>query len=325
MKYNFESGRSMVEILGTLTIIGVLSVGGIAEYSYAIDKYHANETLRDISLRTVDLITQASQGHTELSLAEWNKESTIYDFTNPSYSSNGLVKFDIGATKKIPQNVCQMIFDALTNTTAQIDINTNPANSKNDCQKDNSMTFYFQQSGSNGKSEPEEIPCTPACNANEYCDNGICTPRGCTANDCEIGFYCSTPKSSCTERFSEGAIGSCVALDFRSKEINGTTYYVAKSGSNWWDAAYQCEALGKKLEKNLSLISVEELVDRSNCISDECKRKDLTLSLYDWLNHFYIWTSNFSSNPCHTYDVSTSVGHVNLIQVYLKHGFAICR
>ena len=40
-----ESGRSMVEMLGVLAIIGVLSVGGIAGYTMAMNKYKANENL----------------------------------------------------------------------------------------------------------------------------------------------------------------------------------------------------------------------------------------------------------------------------------------
>ena len=42
---NLESGRSMVEILGTLAIIGVLSIGGIAGYNYGINKHRANQVL----------------------------------------------------------------------------------------------------------------------------------------------------------------------------------------------------------------------------------------------------------------------------------------
>ena len=37
-----ESGRSMVEILGVLAIIGVLSVGGIAGYTLSMRKHRAN-------------------------------------------------------------------------------------------------------------------------------------------------------------------------------------------------------------------------------------------------------------------------------------------
>ena len=42
-------GRSMVEMLGVLTIIGVLSVGAIAEYSKAMMKYKLNKQTEQIS------------------------------------------------------------------------------------------------------------------------------------------------------------------------------------------------------------------------------------------------------------------------------------
>ena len=40
-----QSGRSMVEMLGVLAIIGVLSVGAIAGYSKAMNKYKINKTI----------------------------------------------------------------------------------------------------------------------------------------------------------------------------------------------------------------------------------------------------------------------------------------
>lgn len=40
-----EDGRSMVEMLGVLAIIGVLSIGGIAGYSMAMNRYRANEII----------------------------------------------------------------------------------------------------------------------------------------------------------------------------------------------------------------------------------------------------------------------------------------
>lgn len=44
-----ESGRSMIEMLGVLAIIGVLSVGGISGYSKAMAKYKINQCLDQIS------------------------------------------------------------------------------------------------------------------------------------------------------------------------------------------------------------------------------------------------------------------------------------
>ncbi len=40
-----EQGRSMVEMLGVLAIIGVLSIGAIAGYTMAMNRYRANEIL----------------------------------------------------------------------------------------------------------------------------------------------------------------------------------------------------------------------------------------------------------------------------------------
>ncbi len=45
-----QSGRSMIEMLGVLAIICVLSVGGIAGYSKAIMKYRINKTIEQITL-----------------------------------------------------------------------------------------------------------------------------------------------------------------------------------------------------------------------------------------------------------------------------------
>ncbi len=44
-KENGEAGRSMVEMLGVLAIIGVLSIGGIAGYNMAMNRYRANEII----------------------------------------------------------------------------------------------------------------------------------------------------------------------------------------------------------------------------------------------------------------------------------------
>ena len=44
-----ENGRSMVEMLGVLAIIGVLSVGAIAGYSKAMMKYKLNKQTEQLS------------------------------------------------------------------------------------------------------------------------------------------------------------------------------------------------------------------------------------------------------------------------------------
>ena len=47
MYKNFEKGRSMIEMLGVLATIGVLSVGGIAGYSKAMEKFKVNKLMAE--------------------------------------------------------------------------------------------------------------------------------------------------------------------------------------------------------------------------------------------------------------------------------------
>lgn len=45
IKFVTQQGRSMVEMLGVLAIIGVLSIGGIAGYTMSMNRYKANQIL----------------------------------------------------------------------------------------------------------------------------------------------------------------------------------------------------------------------------------------------------------------------------------------
>ena len=62
MKNVNESGRSMVEMLGVLAIIGVLSIGGIAGYTMAMNRYRANEGLAAANLLRIEAIAQDKAG-----------------------------------------------------------------------------------------------------------------------------------------------------------------------------------------------------------------------------------------------------------------------
>ena len=52
-----ESGRSMIEMLGVLAIIGVLSVGGIAGYSQAMSKFKVSKTTDQVQTMVTNIRT----------------------------------------------------------------------------------------------------------------------------------------------------------------------------------------------------------------------------------------------------------------------------
>jgi len=90
-KFN-ENGRSMVEMLGVLAIIGVLSAGGLAGYSKAMFKHKLNSTMDQITMLVTNIRTMyGSQGNydglaanvTDLGIIPPVMGSTPSALTNP--------------------------------------------------------------------------------------------------------------------------------------------------------------------------------------------------------------------------------------------------
>ena len=59
-----EQGRSMIEMLGVLAIVGVLSVGGIAGYSKAMNKFKTNKVIDQVNMISTNIRTLYSSQRT---------------------------------------------------------------------------------------------------------------------------------------------------------------------------------------------------------------------------------------------------------------------
>lgn len=79
-----EDGRSMVEMLGVLAIIGMLSIGAIAGYTMAMNRYHANRLLE---LATKISASTQTVNATAKGRNEWNEamKSVYYEFGIDGY------------------------------------------------------------------------------------------------------------------------------------------------------------------------------------------------------------------------------------------------
>ena len=122
-------GRSMVEMLGVLAIIGVLSIGGLYGYSKAMERHRTNTALKDIE---VMVLATRDFYRNEKDATEVNEE-TLYNsgriekkehaFGHPIYIrvGNGPEFFSI-TYKSIPKRACTDILTAVWEGASKIDI-----------------------------------------------------------------------------------------------------------------------------------------------------------------------------------------------------------
>jgi len=100
--YNYDQrGRSMVEMLGVLAIIGVLSAGALAGYSQAMKKHKFNETTSQIIQIMSNLRTKFAHKSraTQLTLAQAIElgifpENMVKNATEVSNKYNGTVNLE---------------------------------------------------------------------------------------------------------------------------------------------------------------------------------------------------------------------------------------
>ena len=110
-----EGGRSMVEMLGVLAIIGVISIGAIGGYTYGMNRYRTNEILDGGNKRAYTVATQLSMG-LQPNLSEFKDYNTTAGGTFGD--TEGIKQWDgefgisiSGVTKPVCENLIRMIGD----------------------------------------------------------------------------------------------------------------------------------------------------------------------------------------------------------------------
>lgn len=107
--YKEQAGRSMIEMLGVLAIIGVLSVGGIAGYSKAMNKFKTNKVADNVSMLVANIKTLYAQ------------QKTYGGLTNESAVAMGVVPDELGTTKDLTNAFNGKVYISTADSTADDD------------------------------------------------------------------------------------------------------------------------------------------------------------------------------------------------------------
>ena len=328
-KFEKESGRSMVEMLGVLAIIGVLSVGGIAGYTTAMNKHRANQILNGASVRAIVASTQIQKGSETPTLGEF----TDNEVGGASFGTE--VKNEAGTgdwtttDKRFSLSLTGVDEKICTQMKATVGENSIIRNIDDNC---TTITYNNDLTPNDPEpSGPKGDECTDTCQNGATCVNGYCQcaeglwqpsdnsgngecktglTGDCTTNaDCEAGEYCKITGDNCTSPTT----GTCIALDNGTETTyNGKTFLYSSSDMSWWAARNWCLAHGK------SLVSLSDL----SCTTGDCEDWNALKAAF---GYSYFWT-NDSKSSCDAFSVNT---HSQLVysddRYYYYYFYALCR
>ncbi len=217
-----ESGRSMVEMLGVLAIIGVLSIGGIQGYTYAMNKYRANNVLNEVNMASHQLATELVTSRNVqkmLSLGNPYDNGTMtaenypfdYGCGNEGTTERACQQAEQGywvSVGGVTEKVCQNMLSesGFLPYVAETKLNGETVTDGENCaEEDNEIMFLFNADGSgelaenvggnNGNSDDEDEPTTPtvSCpeNTSEDGQGGFATTLTDEVTGKVLNCYCS--------------------------------------------------------------------------------------------------------------------------------------
>ena len=159
-----EAGRSMIEMLAVLVIVGILSITALAGLMSAWAKHKANLIVHDVVLMAVDLIQDHALG------SDFIPEADVL-YTIDTYDKSFTV-----TAKNISKRVCKKLLDM--NVSPFSDIYINDGNET--CGNENDIHFVPSK-----ENLGDVVPC-----GEKPCVHGRCINNTCQCEDGWIGTYC---------------------------------------------------------------------------------------------------------------------------------------
>ncbi len=226
-----ERGRSMVEMLGVLAVAGVLSIGGVAGYRYAIDKMNANDIINEVRKRAVTASQQRILGQ-NVNLSEYGDNGRIKGIhavtvTNDYAGDKGFFALTVSA---VPQRVCDEILKQDWAMPVETAVGGVVVDDDTACAAgDNEMLFAFANTLDNSRlpgagGEDDNEPELEPCGEGEYrLSTGECITD--PHPECEDGEFYNGYTSSCTVCPTEGSpVENNSAIEDTCEKCTGSRY-----------------------------------------------------------------------------------------------------
>ena len=243
-----QSGRSMVEMLGVLAVIGVLSIGALSAIRYILDKNTANDIMKEA-------LTQASEIKIRRRQKVHSSGEVKYAYGSEyiksrTYSENGL-ELILKTKNNISEAVCKKliseepvsIFDSITTTTGE-------------CKTYNTIVFTTDTTSLPTQGEFD------ACKNENCCGHGTCNPDTgyCECNDGWMGDRCCEQNCPLPDR-----VQTCLSLDneFDENGCISKQYYKVpcqEEFNEYCDANGECQECGTNMVLNS---------DKNGCVCKE--------------------------------------------------------
>ncbi len=222
----------MVEMLGVLAVIGVLSVGGIAGYTYGMNKYRTDEFTNQLNMYANVIAMQLAD----------NKEPSLDEFSDLPFDIElnifepDTANFFTLDTQNIPQTLCRNLIQNPPKGVAGVYLDDSLIDSSASCKDVNDMVFVYHNSLDTVnaiKGNGGDYGCLKSC------PTGESTDISCTADEKKIASgeeVCDKKCYVCLNDVCSGDTKKSCDMNYTSHFSHnteaGTACYTCKRGSD---------------------------------------------------------------------------------------------
>ena len=227
-----EKGRSLVEMMGTLAIMGMLALAGVWMYNSAMDRLKANIIINGAQKRAVVVAGQIGfQGRTDPSLGEFQNNEFAGGTFSTEVVTNGLYEQFGILVLGVPKRICENILASIGAVTPirRLSQEGTPATAITTCFENNSFLLIYNNDMSTGGHDTgycDNSACQTVCgqcvieNGESHCVNECPTNTG----TCSVDADCSGECVACVKEGSAttGTCQSCQPVEYL--EATGAQY-----------------------------------------------------------------------------------------------------